>query len=116
MATGPRRPALPPTPETYSPLKLLGFLLVLVATSALAAFGITGLFILSDPGNTYWVSTTPVGDFFRWVVSKNPFFVAFFVNGGLLGVLFSCLQIGSQLKARKTAITGKDVSSGKKTD
>ena len=59
----------------------------------------------ADTDSKWWISRTAFADFYRWLIMKNAFFSAFFLNGGFLGEThpsFSQEAMAFQAKTRRT--------------
>lgn len=41
--------------------------------------------LLADSENEYELSKTQLAQQYKWLIRQNPFFSAFFTNGGLIG-------------------------------
>ncbi|KAG2482137.1 hypothetical protein HYH03_018923 [Edaphochlamys debaryana] len=101
MVAAPRRVGPPPPPKVLTPLAFVGTALLLIICLVSFGVGIVGIQILLDEEGTSALSQSAFATQYRWLISKNPFFSAFFFNGGMIGCLYCVMRYLDHRKAQR---------------
>ncbi|GMH40914.1 hypothetical protein BSKO_08818 [Bryopsis sp. KO-2023] len=87
-----------PQPVLLTPLKQKLFRVGIGVCFLSFVVGCLGLYVLMDEPGDKWLSQTEFGKLYKRLVAFNPIFSAFFVNGGLLGMLMCFVKLRDHRK------------------
>ncbi|GFR49669.1 hypothetical protein Agub_g11815 [Astrephomene gubernaculifera] len=104
----------PPAP--LRPIVLAGCIALLPIALAFFVVGAIGIHILLDAEDSSSLSRSDFGQAYKRLIAMNPFFSAFFLNGGMIGALFAGTKLWEHRAAvkrvKKAARSKKAITGG----